>query len=363
MRRSVIAIVIILARIVYSAYWFYLAPALPIISVEFRVSKALLGLVPFIFIVGAASFQIPAGIIASHIGNARTAGLGLLIMAVTGLLTPLSTSFYEVLILRLIAGVGAALFFSTGAAMLSTAYPERVGTLLGIYNAAFGLGSGVGLAWGVTYAFLGWRISTMLLSAVGIPLALVVFFLQGGYMRVPRIRFSRDAVVIGIATSGFWGAYYAAGSLLPTYAVSRGLPLYTSSLLTSIMLFSSVFGGLSGRVIDIIRNRVLLIVVLTVIGTVPLLLVPTLNMAAIIIAGGLMGFTNELALTAAYTLAARHENPALSLATLNALNMVIGMWLSVLFTETMVISNTLPWVLMVIISLALLPLLRLVKTT
>ncbi|WP_054850457.1 hypothetical protein [Vulcanisaeta sp. JCM 14467] len=86
-------------------------------------------------------------------------------------------------------------------------------------------------------------------------------------------------------------------------------------------------------------------------------------MAAIIIAGSLMGFTNELALTAAYTLAAKHENPALSLATLNALNMVIGMWLSVLFTETMVMSSTLPWALMVIVSLALLPLLRLVKTT
>ncbi len=85
-------------------------------------------------------------------------------------------------------------------------------------------------------------------------------------MRVPRIRFSRDAIVIGIATSGFWGAYYAAGSLLPTYAVSRGLPLYTSSLLTSIMLFSSIFGGLSGRVIDIIKNRVLLIIILTIIA-------------------------------------------------------------------------------------------------
>ncbi len=103
-----------------------------------------------------------------------------------------------------------------------------------------------------------------------------------------RIRFSRDAVVIGIATSGFWGgAYYATGNLLPTYAVSRGgLPLYVSSLLTSIMLFSSIFGGLSGRVIDAIRNRVLLIVVLTIVGTVPLIFIPTLNIAAIIIAGG-----------------------------------------------------------------------------
>ncbi len=205
MRRSIIVIIIILARVIYSAYWFYLAPALPIISIEFKVSKALLGVVPFIFIVGAASFQIPAGIIASRLGNARTAGLGLFAMAITGLLIPFSTNFYEVLILRLIAGIGAALFFSTGAAILSTAYPEKVGTLLGIYNAAFGLGSGIGLAWGVTYAFLGWRLSTLLLSAVGVPLALTVFFVQGGYIRSPRIRFSRDAVIIGIATSGFWG--------------------------------------------------------------------------------------------------------------------------------------------------------------
>ncbi|ADN51587.1 MFS transporter [Vulcanisaeta distributa] len=363
MKRSIIVIIIMLARVIYSAYWFYLAPALPIISIEFKVNKALLGLVPFAFIVGAASFQIPAGIIASRLGNAKTAGLGLFAMAITGLLIPFSTNFYEVLILRLIAGIGAALFFSTGAAILSTAYPERVGTLLGIYNAAFGLGSGIGLAWGITYAFLGWRLSTLLLSAVGVPLALTVFFVQSGYIHSPRIRFSRDAVIIGIATSGFWGTYITAGNLLPTYAVGRGLPLYVSSLLTSIMLFSSIFGGLSGRIIDAIKNRVLLIVVLTIVGTVPLITIPTLNVAAIVIAGGLMGFTNELALTAAYALVARHENPTLSLATLNALNMIIGMWLSILFTETMVISYSLPWILMILISLALLPLLKLVSVT
>ncbi|MGC8606415.1 MAG: MFS transporter [Vulcanisaeta sp.] len=361
MRRSTIAIIIILARIIYSVYWFYLAPALPIIGIELRVSKALLGLIPLMFIVGAASFQVPAGIIASYMGNARTAGLGLLIMSITGSLIPFSSNFYEILIFRLIAGIGAALFFSTGATILSTTYPDRVGTLLGIYNAAFGLGSGIGLAWGVMYTFLGWKSSILLLSIIGIPLAFTIFFIQGGYMRRLRIRFSYNAVIIGIATSGFWGAYYAAGNLLPTYAVARGLPLYLSSLLTSIMLFSSIFGGLSGRIIDVIRNKVLLIVALTVLGTIPLISIPTLNIAAIIIAGGLMGYTNELTLTAAYVLVAKHENPALSLATLNALNMAIGMWLSILFTEVMVISYLLPWVLMIIISLVLLPLLLLLK--
>ncbi|BDR92978.1 hypothetical protein Vsou_20710 [Vulcanisaeta souniana JCM 11219] len=91
MRKSII-IIIILARIIYSAYWFYLAPALPIMGTELKVSETLLGLVPFIFIVGAASFQIPAGIIASYLGNARTAGLGLLIMSLAGSLIPVIVS-------------------------------------------------------------------------------------------------------------------------------------------------------------------------------------------------------------------------------------------------------------------------------
>ncbi|MGC9153849.1 MAG: MFS transporter, partial [Vulcanisaeta sp.] len=346
---------------IYSAYWFYLAPALPIIGNEYGVSKALLGLVPFIFIIGAASFQIPAGIIASRIGNARTAGLGLLIMAVAGSLIPLSNSFYGILVLRLIMGMGAALFFSTGAAILSMTYPERSGTLLGIYNAAFGLGSGLGLVWGLVYEVLGWRLAVILLSIVGIPIAIPIFFIGGGYANRFRVRFSREALIVGLATSGFWGAYYAAGSLLPTYAVLRGLSLHISSLLTSIMLFSSVFGGLSGRIADLVRNRVMLIVILTMMGTIPLLFVPTLNIAIIIMAGVLMGYTNELALTAAYALVARHENPALSLATLNALNMLIGMWLSIVFTETMVISYSLPWILMVASSLAPLSLFSLLR--
>ena len=118
---------------------------------------------------------------------------------------------------------------------------------------------------------------------------------------------------------------------MPTYAVLRGLTLKLSSLLTSIMLFSSIFGGLSGRVVDVVRNKVMLVVVLTLVGTLPLALIITLNPIAIVIVGALLGYTNELALTTAYALVAKHENPALSLATLNALNMIIGMWLSVVF--------------------------------
>jgi MFS family permease len=361
MGRLTNVLIVILARVVYSAYWFYLSPALPLIATEFRVSKALLGFVPFIFIVGAAAFQVPAGMIASRIGNARTAGLGLLIMALTGSLIPFSNSFYAILALRFVAGIGAALFFSTGAAILSTSYPERVGTLLGVYNAAFGLGSGLGLVWGLTYTFLGWKLATLMLSLVGIPVGALVFVIRGGYMGRARIVFSREAVIIGLATSGFWGAYYAAGSLLPTYAVLRGLTLKLSSLLTSIMLFSSIFGGLSGRVVDVVRNKVMLVVVLTLVGTLPLALIITLNPIAIVMVGALLGYTNELALTAAYALVAKHENPALSLATLNALNMIIGMWLSVVFSETMVISPSLPWILMILSSIAPLSLLSLLN--
>ncbi|WP_291766973.1 MFS transporter [Caldivirga sp. UBA161] len=349
---------IMIARFIYSIYWYYLAPALPLIRQELAVPNYELGLVPLFFIIGAGSFQIPASAIARRIGNVRTAVLGLTLLSVAGVATAFSTSFNEILTLRLLAGIGAALFFSTAATVITNLYPGKEGLMLGIYNAVFSAGAGVGLVYGVVYTIVNWRIAVLVISVIGL-LESIILFKASSPLNRPidaGLSISRSAVLVGLATAGYWGANYAAGNLLPTYAVNHGVGLANASLITSLLLFSSLVGGLSGRLADLTSRRELLIIAPAVLGSLSFLLIPTLNPYAMIASTLIVGYTSELMITASYALAVNDLNPTMGLATVNTLNMVVGMWLSPLFTALMS-NSTLPWIMMIIVSVAPLPLL------
>ena len=349
---------IMIARFIYSIYWYYLAPALPLIEQELSVPNYELGLVPLFFIIGAGSFQIPASVVAKRIGNVKTAALGLTLLSLAGVATAFSVSFNEILALRLLAGIGAALFFSTAATVVTNLYPGREGLMLGIYNAMFSAGAGVGLVYGVAYTVVNWRIAVLAISIVGLLESIVLLKACSPFNRPidASLSISRSAVLVGLATAGYWGANYAAGNLLPTYAVKHGVGLASASLITSLLLFSSLLGGLSGRLADLTSKRELLIIVPAVLGSLSFLLILTLNPYAMITSTIIVGYTSELMITTSYALVVNDVNPTMGLATVNTLNMVVGMWLSPLFTAVMD-SSSLPWVMMIIASIAPLPLL------
>ena len=349
---------IMVARFIYSIYWYYLAPALPLIRQEFAVPNYELGLVPLFFIIGAGSFQIPASIVARYIGNVKTAVIGLTLLSIAGVATAFSVGFNEILILRLLAGIGAALFFSTAATVVTNLYPGREGLMLGIYNAVFSAGAGVGLVYGVVYTMVNWRIAVLAISLVGL-LESVMLLKTCSPLNRPidaGLSISKGAVLVGLATAGYWGANYATGNLLPTYAVNHGVGLANASLITSLLLFSSLIGGLSGKLADLTSRRELLVIIPAVLGSSSFLLIITLNPYAMIASTLIVGYTSELMITASYALVVNDLNPTMGLATVNTLNMIVGIWLSPLFTAVMS-DSSLPWIMMIIASVVPLPLL------
>ncbi|AWR98201.1 MFS transporter [Acidianus sulfidivorans JP7] len=346
---------IIFARIIYSISWFYLAPAIPMLVSKFKIAESLAGFIPFSFFLGSGIMQLPAAFISSKIGTKRTLILGLIIMSISSALVGLSDDFYQVLIFYFIGGVGASMFFSTGAAILAFLNEKNLGKALGLYNAAFSLGGIIGLNWIFLYNSIGFRFSTLLLSAI--TLIAAIFNLNKPNYK-PNWNFIKDknSLIVGISTSGVWGIYYVIGELFPDFAkIYLHLQVIQGSEFTALLLISSMIGGLLGFLSDRF-NKIKLLLISSLLGVLPSLLLYTkIYLIGIII----LGIFNELAISVEYAIASNNKsiNASITLAEVNSINILLGS----LFEPISSILGYNVWILESIICLLPLFLIRKIK--
>lgn len=133
--------------------------ALPAIGRELGAGAVTLGWTATAYLLGAAVFQIPFGRLADVRGRKRIFAAGAVVSALSSVLCALANSAGLLIAARALQGIGGAMIFSTGVALLTAAYPpSRRGRVLGI-NVAFtysGLSLGPVLG-GILTQQLGWR--------------------------------------------------------------------------------------------------------------------------------------------------------------------------------------------------------------
>lgn len=133
--------------------------ALPEISLQFGMDAVVLSWVRMGYLLAAAIFLVPFGKLADIHGRKRIYAYGTAIFNLAALATGLSTSTTMFLGARVVQGLGSAMIFGTGVAILTSAYPpsER-GRVLGINVAAVYLAASLGPSiGGVLTAQFGWR--------------------------------------------------------------------------------------------------------------------------------------------------------------------------------------------------------------
>ena len=134
--------------------------ALPTINSDFAISdQALLGWIVTGFLLSAAIFVVPFGRIADMRGRKKMFVLGLLIIAVSSFLCSISSTELMLIASRVVEGLGSAMIFGTGIAILTAAFPagER-GRVLGINVAIVYMGSSTGpFLGGIITEHAGWR--------------------------------------------------------------------------------------------------------------------------------------------------------------------------------------------------------------
>ena len=205
--------------------------ALPVIAKELSMTALALSWVATSFLLAAAITLVPLGRLADIYGRQRIFLYGAITFTVSSLLCVWSPTQGFLIAVRTLQGIGGAMIFSTGTAMLVAAYPaEDRGKILGINIAAVYIGLTVGpFIGGLLTEHLGWRyifvftaiLGVILTAAIGsmnkekslpaqsegfdiagsLLYALSVFAVMYGFTLLPSWG---AALLIGLGVSGFY---------------------------------------------------------------------------------------------------------------------------------------------------------------
>ena len=152
--------------------------ALPSISRELTMSAVSLSWVATAYLLAAAMFLVPFGRVADLKGRKRIFFFGMAIDAAGSILCALSRSGTWLIAFRAMQGLGGAMIFGTGIAILTSVFPPRErGRALGINVAAVYTGLSAGpLVGGLLTEHLGWRSIFFLNALLGITVVLTVLW-------------------------------------------------------------------------------------------------------------------------------------------------------------------------------------------
>ncbi len=149
--------------------------ALPAIGEEFSMDAISMSWVVSIYLLSSAVFLLPIGRVADIYGRKKILLLGIISFTVFSFLLAITTSSVLLIILRALQGIGSAMIFVTGVAILTSAFPARErGRVLGINVTSVYLGLSLGpFLGGILTQSLGWRS----IFWVNVPLGLLVTFM------------------------------------------------------------------------------------------------------------------------------------------------------------------------------------------
>lgn len=279
--------ILALGTVAMTFNWFVMPSAFIGISRSFSLDIPALTLLVSAFVAGYAIMHIPAGLIATRLGLRRTMVLGLVAEGVLTALAGLAPDYTTMVILRILAGIGASIYAGISIAAASAWFHGRDHALaLGVVSASFSIGVAMGLyAWGSVINAVGWRAGLGLAGGVAVVMGLTIAV----YYRNPKgidtlagTRVSAAAVGAVLGNRTLWryalgffvgyGGYFVAAQLVATFASDQGYSPEVASLAALMAGVAGLPGSLLvGWLSDRMGRRLtffVLTVVLQAIGTI-----------------------------------------------------------------------------------------------
>ena len=177
--------------------------ALPAVGKAFKTDAVVLSWVATSYLLAASVALVPFGKLADIYGRKKIFLIGQIIVTITSLLAALSVSAHMLIVVRIFQGVGGAMVFATGIAILTSVYPpQERGKVLGIAVAAVYIGLSCGPFFG---GWLTQHFSWRSIFIVNIPLGLsiillVVWKLKGEWTGAEGDKFDLiGSVIYGLA--------------------------------------------------------------------------------------------------------------------------------------------------------------------
>lgn len=209
--------------------------ALPTLGAEFGMNAISLSWVATAYLLSSAVFLVPFGKIADIYGRKKVFLYGITIFSLASLAMTMVPSAEMLITIRVVQGLGSAMIFGTGVAMITSVYPpgER-GKALGIYITAVYIGLSTGpFLGGIMTQHLGWRSIFFVNVPIGLAVILLILWkLKGDWAECRGDKFDlKGSVIYGLAVVSL---------------------MYGFSLLPAINGFSLVAMGIIGTMIFVV---------------------------------------------------------------------------------------------------------------
>ena len=268
--RFVIVALLIWANFAFGLSFIAVAPILPIITEDYGINQTMAGLLVGVVFIIMAAFGLPGGLIVGRLGTRRSVTISLFLMAAVTL-TALSPGFEGLLVLRMVYGLGMALFFPATASLIMRSFrPKELPIVYGLGAAIMMLGFVVSTATVAPLSdILGWERVLGIYGAVGLGATFAWLFWGktqetqedvGDVPAVPHLSWkeiravlrNRTVVALCIADTATYSQYFALSAWLPTfYHETRGWSLTQGGFIISMLPFVGMLAVLLGGVLPL----------------------------------------------------------------------------------------------------------------
>jgi FSR family fosmidomycin resistance protein-like MFS transporter len=169
------------AHLLSHFYMLALPPLFPMARADLGLGYGELGMTITAFAITTGLLQTPMGFLVNKIGGRKVLIGGLLLNAAAIALVGLVTSFWQLIALMLLAGVGSSVFHPADYSILTARIDnKRLGRALATHTVGGNLGFVFAPPLMVALAAMfDWRVAMMTMGLVGVALALVMLVLSG----------------------------------------------------------------------------------------------------------------------------------------------------------------------------------------
>jgi len=241
-----------------------LAPLFPLLKDEFGVGYAALGLMVSAMYTVSGIAQTMAGFIVDRYGARRVLLFGMATFSLALLLTGLATSYWMLVAVGMLAGLGNSVFHPADFAILNAKVdPKRLGYAFSTHGIGgnFGWLAAPAFSIGLSTAF-GWRVAVISAGALGLLITAIIasrpvladaVTRRGQSRGVPRLGVKHDVralLSVPVVKCFAFFTFHAMALIgLQTFSVAVTTALYGAPLVSaSAALTGFLFGGIVGIV-------------------------------------------------------------------------------------------------------------------
>lgn len=175
----------------------------------------------------------PISILVDRWSRTKTIGVMAIMWSLATALCALTGNFVQLLMARMMIGVGEAGYAPGGSAMISGLYPiDKRARMMGLWNASIPLGSAIGvLLGGIIAAKLGWKHAFGIVAVPGLIVA-ILFLSVKDYKTVDLSFYDRNSKKIKMEKKDMVKEFLSKPSILFTYLGMAAVVFVTTSMLT-----------------------------------------------------------------------------------------------------------------------------------